>query len=139
MLVKFENGVKDVDLVEVNKDNYIVPENEKNVYHLLIEQRKFDGNTGKRLSRPRIQKAGKKMFEQNLQYNLPKQGYVIEILWNPNTYLQELEEQKKIKASIKKAEAEAKMQEKIEAAVEAVIEKKESKRSKKQTNNETKG
>lgn len=136
MLVKFENGVKDVDLVEVNKDNYIVPENEKHVYHLLIEQRKFDGNTGKRLSRPRIQKAGKKMFETNLQHNLPKQGYTIDILWNPNTYLQEQEEQKKVKASIKKAEAEAKMQAKIEEAVEAVIEKKSKSRSKKTTENE---
>lgn len=133
MLVKFENGVKDVDLLEVTKENYIVPENEKNVYHLLIEQRKFDGNTGKRLSRPRIQKAGKKMFELNLQHNLPKQGYVIEILWNPNTYLQEVEEQKKIKASIKKAEAEAKMQARIDEAVEAAIEKKERKSRSKKT------
>ena len=134
MLVKFENGVKDVDLLEVTKDNYIVPENEKGVYHLKLEQRKFDANSGKRLSRPRIQKCGKKMFELNLQHNLPQQGYTIEILWNPNTYLQEVEEQKKIKASIKKAEAEAKMQERIDAAVEAAIEKKSKSRSKKTEN-----
>lgn len=124
MLVKFENGVKDVDLLEVTKENYIVPEGEKKVYHVLIEQRKFDPNTGKRLSRPRIQKFGKKMFESLIQRNLPMQGYTLDILWNPNTYLQQLEEQKKIKAAEQKAKAEAKMQEKIEAAVDAALQKK---------------
>lgn len=134
MLVNYGDGVKDVDLVEVNKDNYIVPENEKHVYHYKIEQVQFSRNTGKRLSRPRIQKTGKKQFEQNIKRNLPRQGYTIEILWDPNTYLQEVEEQKKIKASIKKAAAEAKMQERIEQAVEAVIEKKGKSRSKKTEN-----
>ena len=76
------------------------------------------------------------MFETLLQHNLPKQGYTIEILWNPNAYLQEVEEQKKIKASIKKAAAEAKMQERIDAAVEAAIEKKERKSRSKKTENE---
>lgn len=128
MLVKFENGVKDVDLLEVTKENYIVPEGEKKVYHVLIEQRKFDPNTGKRLSRPRIQKFGKKMFESLIQRNLPMQGYTLDILWNPNTYLQQLEEQKKIKAAEQKAKAEAKMQEKIEAAVDAALQKKSGKK-----------
>lgn len=74
------------------------------------------------------------MFETILQRCLPMQGYSIEILWNPNAYLQEVEEQKKIKASIKKAEAEAKMQQRIDAAVEAAIEKKSKSRSKKSDN-----
>lgn len=124
MLVKFENGVKDVDLLEVTKENYIVPQGEEKVYHVLIEQRKFDPNTGKRLSRPRIQKFGKKMFESLIQRNLPMQGYTLDILWNPNTYLQQMEEAKKIKAAEQKAKAEAKMQEKIDAAVEAALQKK---------------
>jgi hypothetical protein len=128
MLVKFENGVKDVDLLEVTKENYIVPQGEEKVYHVLIEQRKFDPNTGKRLSRPRIQKFGKKMFESLIQQNLPMQGYTLDILWNPNTYLQQLEEQKKIKAAEQKAKAEAKMQEKIEAAVDAALQKKSGKK-----------
>ena len=133
MLVKFENGVKDVEIVEVNKENYIVPENEKNVYHCKIEQMNFDSKTGKRLSKPRIQCFGKKMYETKIASHLPRQGYTVEILWNPNDYLKEVEEKEKQAAANAKAKAEAKMQAQIDAAVDAAIEKKESKKKSKKS------
>ena len=65
MRVKTEvqGKTKDVAITEVTPENYIVPEKEKGMYHCIIEVRKFDSETGKRLSVPRIQKFGKKVFE----------------------------------------------------------------------------
>ena len=60
MRVKVSEGkTKDVAIIDVTPENYIVPDNEKHLYHCVIEVRKFDGETGKRLSVPRIQKFGK--------------------------------------------------------------------------------
>ena len=134
MLVKFENGVKDVDILEVTNENYIVPENEKHLYHCKIEVRKFDANTGKRLNRPRIQKFGKKMYENNISHNLQKQGYTVDVLYNPNDYLKEQAAKKELTAAKKKQIAEEKMQKQIEQAVEVAIEKKSKTRSKKESN-----
>ena len=123
MLVKFENGVKDVNILNVTAENYIVPENEKQSYHCKIERKKFNPETGQRLSRPRIQKFGQKIFEQLVSKRLPLQGYTIEILWNPNAYLAELAEKKKASAENTKKAQEEKMQAQIEKAVEAIVEK----------------
>lgn len=136
MLVKFENGMKDVDILNVTPENYIVPENERHLYHCKIEIRQFNAKTGARQSRPRIQKFGKKMFETNIQHNLPKQGYVVEVLYNPNPYLIGLDEQKKQSAAKAKAAQDAKIQAQIDAAVEAALEKKERKTRSKKDNNE---
>lgn len=73
---------KDVKITEVNADNYIVPANEKHLYHCVIEIRKFNESTGARLSKPRIQKFGKKAFD--LVYpKLKEQGYTVDILYAP--------------------------------------------------------
>lgn len=55
-----EGKTKDVAITDVNPENYIVPSNEQHLYHCIIEVRKFDSETGKRLSTPRIQKFGKR-------------------------------------------------------------------------------
>ena len=135
MLVKFENGMKDVDILNVTPENYIVPENEKHIYHCKIELRKFNAETGQRLSRPRIQKFGKKIYEKNIAKNLEKQGYTIDVLWNPNQHLAEMAEQKKQSAEKMKDALVARIQQKIESAVEAAMEKKRL-RAKKKDNNE---
>ena len=55
MFVKLENGkLKDVDVTQVTAENYIVPEDEQALYHCIVEVRKFDPNTGRRLSVPRV-------------------------------------------------------------------------------------
>lgn len=136
MLVKFENGEKDVNIIDVTPENYIVPENERLSYHCKIEVVEFDRRNGKRLSRPRIQKFGKKIFETNIINNLKKQGYTVEILYNPSDYIKQLEEQKKQNAAKLKEKAEAEMQAKIDAAVEAALTKERSKRTSKKSDNE---
>lgn len=83
MLVKTLTGEKDVDLLKVTPENYICPEGEENVYHCRIEVKRFDADTGKRLSTPRLQKFGRKAFETFEHHHLRNQGYTVDILHDP--------------------------------------------------------
>ena len=90
MRVKFGNVTKDVPILEVTAENYIVPRGEENTFHCRIEQTQFNPRNGKRLSKPRIQKFDAKMFP-TLKRNLIQQGWDIEVLYDPTEYLQEQE------------------------------------------------
>lgn len=140
MLVKLIDGrVKDVPVTEVTKENYIVPKGQEKLYHCIIEVRKFDPNTGVRLSTPRLQKFGIKTFEGNIYEGLRKQGYEVTILHNPNEYLAE-ENAKKIAEEEQKAkdaeqamiaEAEAQKQAEIDKAVKEALAKQKAEYEKK--------
>lgn len=135
MRVKVNDGkTKDVAITNVTPENYIVPSNEQHLYHCVIEVRKFDSETGKRLSVPRIQKFGKKSFENGILDALKKQGYTITVLHDPNEYVKAQAEEKaartaaqqkaakETKADAKaKAEAEAKAKAEEKAALKAEI------------------
>ncbi len=86
MRVKFGNTTKDVPIVEVTAENYIVPRGEEDTYHCKIEQTQFNQRNGKRLSRPRIQKFEAKMYAQ-IARNLRLQGWDIEVLHDPTEFL----------------------------------------------------
>lgn len=129
-----EGKTKDVAITDVTPENYIVPSNEQHLYHCVIEVRKFDSETGKRLSVPRIQKFGKKSFENGILDALKKQGYTITVLHDPNEYVKAQAEEKaartaaqqkaakETKADAKaKAEAEAKAKAEEKAALKAEI------------------
>lgn len=90
MRVKFGNTTKDVPIVEVTAENYIVPRGEEGTYHCRIEQKQFDQRSGKRLSKPRIQKFDAKMYPA-IARNLRQQGWDIEVLYDPTDFLQEQE------------------------------------------------
>ena len=129
MLVKVSEGkTKDVAIIDVMPENYIVPDNEKHLYHCVIEIKKFDSETGKRLSIPRIQKFGKKGYENSIADNLKKQGYTITVLHDPNEYMKakaeadEKAKAEKAKAAEEKAKADAKA--KVEADAKARAEEK---------------
>lgn len=120
MLIKTEEGkTKDVGLTDVTAENFICPRGEERYYHCRIEVRKFNAETGERLSKPRIQVFGKKFFETFGLHNLRKQGYTVDILHNPNEWekenralLAQIEAEKAEKAKFaaeeaKKAEREA--------------------------------
>ena len=100
---------RDASIAELTPANYIVPAGEELQYHAVIEVVQFDPKTGKRLSRPRVQKFGRKAFERSVRDNLIKQGYTITVLHNPNDYL---------KAQAAKAEAEAKATAEAKVAAE---------------------
>ena len=91
MRVRFANGIKDVPITEVTKENYIVPRGEEDTYHCRIEQKQFDQRSGRRLSRPRIQKFEPKMWPM-VSRNLRQQGWTIDILHDPTEYLKRQEE-----------------------------------------------
>lgn len=119
-----EGKTKDVDVTKVTPENYIVPDNEKHLYHCVIEVRKFDSETGKRLSVPRVQKFGKKMYENNVAENLKKQGYTVVVLHDPNEWLADQAEENKAKAAADakaKEEADAKAKAEEKAALKAEI------------------
>ena len=94
MRVKFGNATKDVPIVEVTAENYIVPRGEEDTYHCKIEQTQFNPRNGKRLSRPRIQKFDSKMYAQ-VARNLRQQGWEIEVLYDPSEFLAEREAKRK--------------------------------------------
>lgn len=120
-----EGKTKDVAITDVTPENYIVPSNEQHLYHCVIEVRKFDSETGKRLSVPRIQKFGKKSFENGILDALKKQGYTITVLHDPNEYVKAQAEEKAArtaaqqKADEEKAAADAKAKAEAEAKAKA--------------------
>lgn len=87
MKVKTADGIKDVNLLQVTQENYIVPDDEKHLYHCRIEVKKFNPETGERLSKPSLQKFGRKFFERNGLHNLRQQGYSVDILYNPTEWV----------------------------------------------------
>lgn len=82
MKVRFNDGIKDVPLSEVTAANYMVPHNEVMFWHVLQEKVEYDRQTGKRLSRPVLQKYDTKSYPQTLKY-LRDAGYTITVLHNP--------------------------------------------------------
>lgn len=90
MRVKFGNSTKDVPILEVTPENYIVPKGEEDTYHCRIEQTQFNPRNGKRISKPRIQKFDAKMYP-SIARNLRQQGWDVVILYDPTQYLEERE------------------------------------------------
>lgn len=107
-----EGQIKDVNILDVTPENFIVPKGEEDCYHCRIEVKKFSQDTGERISKPRMQVFGKKFFESFGLHNLRKQGFTVDVMHDPNKWLQEneakleAEKQKKAEAGAKaKAEA----------------------------------
>ena len=112
---------RDTPIEKLTAENYIVPKGEEKDYHAVIEVVQFDQKTGKRISQPRVQKFGKKIFEAHVANSLRKQGYTVTILHDPNVWLKEQAakaEQAKAEAEAAKAKAE---QEKFDAAVDKAV------------------
>lgn len=80
---------RDLPVLDITADNYIVPQGEEMTVHAKIEVRQFDPKTGKRISTPRIQKFGMKEWQSVMQSSLRKQGYTVEILHDPYKFAQE--------------------------------------------------
>lgn len=108
---------RDMPIEKLTPENYIVPKGEERFYHAVIEVKQFDQKTGKRISRPRVQKFGKKMFETIVNESLRKQGYEIIILHDPNEWIKEqAEKAEQVRKEQEAAKAKAE-QEKFDAAV----------------------
>lgn len=121
MLVKTDRGkTKDISLLDVTPENYICPVGEEAMYHCRIEVKKFNAETGERLSKPRIQKFGRKFFDSYGLHNLRKLGYTVDILHDPNAWLEAHKAEAEAAAKAR-AEAEAKAAEEArKAEIEAI-------------------
>lgn len=132
MLIRLEDGrEKDVAVTEVTAQNYICPDNERGIWHAIIEVRKFDPNTGARMSRPRVQKFDDKCWRM-VKEQLRLQGYTVTILHDPTQYIAEQADKAKNaekarreaqQDAINKAvsEALAKQAEQQQAAIDAAV------------------
>lgn len=123
---------RDIAIENLTPENYKVPKGEEMVYHCVIEVVQYDAKTGKKLSRPRVQKFGKKMFETVVRDSLLKQGYEIKVLYNPNEYIKKQAEAAR-QSRVEKQKAE---QEKFDAAVAAAVAKALAAEKKKKTSKE---
>ena len=108
---------RDTPIEKLTPDNYVVPNGEEMSYHAVIEVVQYDPKTGKKLSKPRVQKFGKKMFETHVLNSLKKQGYTVTVLYDPNVWIKE-QQAKAAQSRAAKAKAE---QEKFDAAVAAAV------------------
>lgn len=122
MLVKTgkEGKLKDVSLLEVTPENFIVPQGQEGSYHCRIEVVKFNSETGERISKPRLQVFGRKFFESFGLHNLKKMGYKVDILHDPKKW--EAENSAKIEAKKKELAEEAKKAEKEKLKAEILAE-----------------
>lgn len=119
MLIKLEDGnVKDVAITEVTAENYIVPEKERDLWHCVIEIKQFDPKTGRRISRPRVQKFNDKIWQTLMRNQLRLQGYDVLVVYDPTAYIAE---RQKERAELRKAGAVTPQQAAINAAVKAAL------------------
>lgn len=112
---------RDTPIERITPDNYIVPKGEESSYHCIIEVEQFDPKTGKRLSKPRLQKFGRKIFETHVQSSLRKQGYKVIILHNPTEWLKAHQEEAAQRAKDRAEAAKKAEQERFDAAVAAAV------------------
>lgn len=114
---------RDTPIENLTPENYVVPVGEEKDYHAVIEVVQFDPKTGKRLSRPRVQKFNRKIFEQTVLSSLRKMGYTVTILHNPNEWLKANAEKKAAAQKAAREAAKKAEQERFDAAVAAAVEK----------------
>lgn len=119
MKVRFNGGIKDVPLSEVNAGNYIVPQREERFYHVIQEKVEFDRNTGKRKSQPVLQKYDTKCYPATSKY-LRDAGYTITVLHDPIDWERKHQEAKQRSQAIA-AQAQAKRQASEREAMKAQI------------------
>lgn len=112
---------RDTAIANLTPDNYIVPKGEEKDFHAVIEVEQYDSKTGRKISKPRIQKFGRKIFESHVKASLLKQGYKVTILHVPNAWLKEQAAKKAETAKQAAAAKEKAEQEKFNAAVAAAV------------------
>lgn len=112
---------RDVAIEQLTPENYLVPKGEERFYHCLIEVKQFSRTTGAKLSRPRVQKFNRKMFERVVRDSLTKAGWTITILWNPTQWLKDNAQAVAAKKAASKAAKEAEIQSRIDDAVAKAV------------------
>lgn len=111
---------KDLSILEITPENYVVPKGEERFYHVKMEIKSFDQHTGERLSHPFIQKFARVDFEGGMMSLLRQQGYDMVILHDPKAWMEKYAAELNKTRAQKEAEAKAKAEAEKEALKEQI-------------------
>lgn len=100
-------------LDQLNESNYVCPQDEVKLYHVVQEVKEFNPKTGQRISVPVLQKYKRKTFELDILPRLPRLGYTLRIVFDPVKYEYTISEARRAAELAARAEAKMKADEEL--------------------------
>lgn len=100
-------------LDQLNESNYVCPQDEIKLYHVVQEVKEFNPKTGQRISVPVLQKYKRKTFELDILPRLPRLGYTLRIVFDPVKYESTISEARRAAELAARAEAKMKADEEL--------------------------
>lgn len=100
-------------LDQLNESNYVCPQDEVKLYHVVQEVKEFDPKTGQRISVPVLQKYKRKTFELDILPRLPRLGYTLRVVFDPVKYESTISEARRAAELAARAEAKMKADEEL--------------------------
>lgn len=100
-------------LDQLNESNYVCPQDEVKLYHVVQEVKEFNPKTGQRISVPVLQKYKRKTFELDILPRLPRLGYTLRVVFNPVKYESTISEARRAAGLAARAEAKMKADEEL--------------------------
>lgn len=95
-------------LDQLNESNYVCPQDEVELYHVIQEVKEFNPKTGQRISVPVLQKYKRKTFELDILPRLPRLGYTLRVVFDPVKYESTISEARRAAALAVRVEAKMK-------------------------------
>lgn len=100
-------------LDQLNESNYVCPQDEVKLYHVIQEVKEFNPKTGQRISVPVLQKYKRKTFELDILPRLPRLGYTLRVVFDPVKYESIISEARQAAQLAARAEAKMKADEEL--------------------------
>lgn len=100
-------------LDQLNEGNYVCPQDEVKLYHVIQEVREFNPKTGQRISVPVLQKYKRKTFELDILPRLPRLGYTLRVVFDPVKYESTIGKARRAAELAARAEAKMKADEEL--------------------------
>lgn len=100
-------------LDQLNESNYVCPQDEVKLYHVIQEVKEFNPKTGQRISVPVLQKYKRKTFELDILPRLPRLGYTLRVVFDPVKYESTISEARRAAELAARAEAKMKADEEM--------------------------
>lgn len=100
-------------LDQLNESNYVCPQDEVKLYHVIQEVKEFNPKTGQRISVPVLQKYKRKTFELDILPRLPRLGYTLRVVFDPVKYESTISEARRDAQLAARADAKMKADEEL--------------------------
>lgn len=100
-------------LDQLNESNYVCPQDEVKLYHVIQEVKEFNPKTGQRISVPVLQKYKRKTFELDILPRLPRLGYTLRVVFDPVKYESTISEARRAAELAARAEEKMKADEEL--------------------------